>query len=373
MRIACVSCSFNLPGGWKYYNFFETMSRRHKLEISMFTVQDWNGYNDKQLDSLKDISCNVRKFWSIKFSKPNSQYKYLPPSLLPRLIYMQPDIIYAMDEPPALSSFAACLAAKITGASLVLSSWENIQKNWFFPLSVGEHWILSRSALIVAGTEDVRQVYLAKGVDSLRIITLPISGVDPTLFKPDAKRSAKSTTVLFLGRLLKMKGIETILRARKLLNREGRKYKYLFVGSGDMFDTLRKLQRKESDIKVVEWLPPAELIKIYNESAVFVYPSIPSGYWIEQFGFSMAEALCCEVPVIATDVSGPRSIVTNRKSGFLIKIDDAKELASKIDLLMKDKVLRSRMGRYGRRDMMRRYTNNIVGDILYKSFLKLKR
>ena len=86
---------------------------------------------------------------------------------------------------------------------------------------------------------------------------------------------------------------------------------------------------------------------------------------MEQFGFSMVEALSCEVPVIASNVSGPKAII-NGETGFLIPPDDAEMLARKMILLMEDEELRQRLGKKGRGRVLANFTREVIADRLFQ-------
>jgi glycosyltransferase involved in cell wall biosynthesis len=70
--------------------------------------------------------------------------------------------------------------------------------------------------------------------------------------------------------------------------------------------------------------------------------------WQEAFGLSIAEAMACERPVIATQTGGIPEIVAHRKSGILFNRSDAKQLAESILELCSSAELRNLWGKAGR-------------------------
>jgi glycosyltransferase involved in cell wall biosynthesis len=97
--------------------------------------------------------------------------------------------------------------------------------------------------------------------------------------------------------------------------------------------------------------------ELYSHAAVFVCPSI-----YEPFGIINLEAMACETAVVASAVGGIKEVVVDGKTGFLIPLDQmnespfeptnperfARDLAARINQLMKDRQLRERFGKAGR-------------------------
>jgi glycosyltransferase involved in cell wall biosynthesis len=374
MRIAVVGFCFNHPTGLRNLQALKELANRYATYVHIFTVNHWGDFDDKNLGKLQTKYLRINKLPAVFFSKEPSQYKYWMRGLFLSLLRLRPDIVYAQNEPIAIDTFVALLAAKCCKARFGFFSWENICNDWFFPLNAVEKLVLRVSDFVIAGTLDVKDMFLKKGANSQKIVVCAQTGIDTSLFRKSAATLCarygikKSRTVLFVGRLLKMKGIDIILKAKEILDRKGRVYHYLFVGSGEMSEPLRS---GISNVVVVDWMPTEELPKVYNSGGVLVYPSIPTDYWIEQFGYSMVEALSCEIPVIASDVSGPRAIVEHGKSGLLIPVGNAKKLARAIELLLEDRVMQQKFGATGRKRVLKEFGREVVASKLFKLFASL--
>ena len=86
--------------------------------------------------------------------------------------------------------------------------------------------------------------------------------------------------------------------------------------------------------------PISDVKKEYLSSSVFVLPSR-----FEGFGLVIIEAMACGVPVVAFDCeNGPRSIIDNGKTGFLIPPFDINVLAVEVMHLISDANLRKQIG-----------------------------
>ena len=76
----------------------------------------------------------------------------------------------------------------------------------------------------------------------------------------------------------------------------------------------------------------------------------------EPFGLVPVEGMACGKPVVVTRSGGMVESVIDGQAGFIIEKKDAKLLAEKILLLLKDKELAAKMGRQGREHVAARFT-----------------
>jgi alpha-maltose-1-phosphate synthase len=111
-------------------------------------------------------------------------------------------------------------------------------------------------------------------------------------------------------------------------------------------------------IWINEMVDQAATRELYSHAAVFVCPSI-----YEPFGIINLEAMACETAVVASAVGGIKEVVVDGETGFLVPLEQTKEgsfepadpekfardLAGRINQLMKDRQLRERFGNAGRK------------------------
>ena len=93
-----------------------------------------------------------------------------------------------------------------------------------------------------------------------------------------------------------------------------------------------------------------DLPRYFRGSAVSVIPSLEEG-----FGIPAAEAMGCEIPVVATDAGGLPEVVDNGVTGFVVPKGDAGALAHAMDTLLDDPTLRRQMGKAGRERALARF------------------
>lgn len=152
--------------------------------------------------------------------------------------------------------------------------------------------------------------------------------------------------LLSVGRLSWEKGhVFGLLAVRELLNR-GWDVTYEIVGEGPLDGGLRFAASQLGCASAVRFrgkLPHAEVRNAFEKCDVVVLPSL----W-EGISNVALESMAMEVPVVATNVGGMNEVIRNCLTGFLVPPYDALELATKLEILLKEPSLRREMGLRGR-------------------------
>jgi glycosyltransferase involved in cell wall biosynthesis len=170
-----------------------------------------------------------------------------------------------------------------------------------------------------------------------------ISGIN--LYLINSKRAAKAIPeMLFLSNMLKEKGVFTLLKACKLLYSKGIKFKMIFIGEW--------IDINESDFNefvianglqenvYYEGKKFGEEKSVYLERAdIFIHPTLN-----DCFPLAILEAMQYGLPVISTFEGGIPDIVSENETGYLVKKQDVKELADKLQYLIENPDVRRKMG-----------------------------
>jgi glycogen synthase len=215
---------------------------------------------------------------------------------------------------------------------------------------------LACADVITVNSDAMRDELLARsrklglGPKSIRVIK---NGVDLDTFKPPDDWPADDGYVLFVGRVVKQKGVEYLLRAFYYVLRKFPDVRLKIVGNGDLLPQLRRLSANlmlSADqvefVKPTPWLTRREMAALYQGARVVVLPSI-----YEPFGMTALEALACQRPVVASRIGGLREVVQHNVNGFLAEPQDELDLAQWLMTLLADADLRNRLGREGRARM----------------------
>lgn len=215
--------------------------------------------------------------------------------------------------------------------------------------------------------------------DVERLFTIPLdrmhviyNGIDLEEYRPASSVKtleklgvpAGEPYVLFVGRITRQKGIVHLVNAIRYLDPGFRVV--LCAGAPDtpeiaaeMKEAVAAAQRLRPGVSWVEQMVDnTAKVELYSHAGVFVCPSI-----YEPFGIINLEAMACGTAVVASAVGGIKEVVVHGETGFLVPLDQMREspfeptdpetfsrdLAARINELMRDPERRQAMGQAGRR------------------------
>ncbi len=193
------------------------------------------------------------------------------------------------------------------------------------------------------------------------------NGVDLEHFHPDVSPIDEfcdgKLNLLFLGRLEPRKGLNYLLKAYKRVRQEIPDSRLIIVGPGTR---LRRKYRKQvkrdglKDVTFVGYVPYEELPRYYKTCDIFCSPATGR----ESFGIVLLEAMAAGKPVVASNIEGYASVVSDGVEGLLVPPRDDKALAQALISLMTDESLRQQMGARGRAEALEYSWENIAGRVL---------
>jgi phosphatidylinositol alpha-mannosyltransferase len=177
------------------------------------------------------------------------------------------------------------------------------------------------------------------------------NGVDIERFPPDVAPIEKfcdgKLNILFLGRLEHRKGLKYLLEAYQTVKREVPNSRLIVVGSGTR---LRKgyekfvEQNHLADVVFAGYISEEDKPCYFKTADIYCAPS--TGH--ESQGIVLLEAMASGTPIVASNIEGYASVVTNGQEGLLVPPKNSAELAKALVFLLKDKSLRQQMGAKGR-------------------------
>jgi glycosyltransferase involved in cell wall biosynthesis len=188
------------------------------------------------------------------------------------------------------------------------------------------------------------------------------NAVDTDLFKPmNVDRKAwgineRDICLLYVGRLVKMKGLQILLESFKEANREVEMLKLLIVGDGPLRDELVEKTREYELVDRVLFLgpiPPNKLPSIYAASDIAVLPSAYEG-----LSRMLLEAMACGKAVIASDIPANRELITDGQDGFLVAPLAPSSFKGAIVKLALNEGLRESLGKKAREKVSSGYSTS---------------
>jgi glycosyltransferase involved in cell wall biosynthesis len=188
---------------------------------------------------------------------------------------------------------------------------------------------------------------------------LPGSGIDLQSFRPSPSKNG-TFVFLLVSRLIYDKGIVEFVEAAKILRTSGINARFQVLGAKDP-EHKRGLPEHVINRWVsegyIEYLGKATNVRPHLADAdCVVLPSYREGS-----PRSLMEAACMAKPIVATDVPGCRQIVEDGLSGLLCKMQDAEDLAAKMQAMFNIPAdIRAQMGLRGRKKMEAEFSDSVV-------------
>ena len=179
-----------------------------------------------------------------------------------------------------------------------------------------------------------------------------------------AQRRTDCFTFLFVGRLVKDKGITELVEAFVALHREFPQTRLLLVGKEepeqDPLDAeARRVLLNTPQVEIPGELRGAELLACYAAADVLVLPSYREG-----FPNVVLEAGAMGLPCIVTDVNGSREIIENGVNGLIVPPQQVSPLHAAMKQLLTDAPLRERMAAQARPMVASRFEQSFVRQCL---------
>jgi alpha-maltose-1-phosphate synthase len=277
--------------------------------------------------------------------------------------------------------FGGILARKNYGIPLIvtvhslepLRPWkrEQLAGGYDFSLWVEKTALEMADAIIAVSGETKRDIERLFNVDPALVHVIH-NGIDV-----DQYRKVDSTValnrygidpnkpyLLFVGRITRQKGFQHLIRATQFMARDFQVV--LCAAAPDTPGLAEEMKNAVEQAKaerpgiiwIDEMVDQKTACQLYSHAAVFICPSI-----YEPFGIINLEAMACETAVVASAVGGIKEVVVDGETGFLVALDQtnespfeatnpekfARDLAGRVNELMKNSLLRERFGKAGRK------------------------
>ena len=230
----------------------------------------------------------------------------------------------------------------------------------------GTREILGNAAAIVANSAATARLAcdILSGLgrtDTCPRVHVVHPGADPTRFRPNVEGASAwrrevagdGPLLLSVARLVRRKGIDTVIEALPAILTGHPTTTYAVVGTGPDLERLRTLARTlgvSDHVQFVGDVEDVDLPACYAAADLFLLPTreIPAADEVEGFGIAYVEAAAACVPSIAAHTGGVADAVSHGVSGVLVAPDSPDAVAAAAVRLLSNPVLRARLGRNGR-------------------------
>jgi len=160
--------------------------------------------------------------------------------------------------------------------------------------------------------------------------------------------------IFFVGRLVKEKGVQTLLRAAPMIRNAFPEARLVIAGTGPYEKELHRLSTSlglEDYVHFVGYVDDDTRNQLYHLSSVAAFPSS-----YEPFGIVALEAMASRTPVVVGDVGGFQETVRNGKNGLKAMPDNPEHLAEQITYLLSAPKEASRMEEYAWKEIQEKYS-----------------
>jgi glycosyltransferase involved in cell wall biosynthesis len=230
------------------------------------------------------------------------------------------------------------LALKKERMGLDIITWTRIVLGAKFYTAIEKVACKKSDAVITVTPKDRPLIVKSYGIASYKVHVIP-NGVDVEYLKSlankyDFELSAERPWVLFVGRLAPGKGLLDLLHAWRILKEEMRcKGSLLIAGSGELSSIVQLYAQKNLNIIYLSLVPRGKLMKIYEESDVFVLPSL-----FEGLPYTLLEAIASSKPLLISKYLGLQDVLKDYE--YFVDPKNVWELATKLRMLIEDEKLR---------------------------------
>jgi len=199
-------------------------------------------------------------------------------------------------------------------------------------------------------TQKARKCLIKEGCNPKKIIVFPY-GIQVNKFSTQKHlqaRGKKPIRILFVGRLVKEKGLYDILNIFVSLYKSNKNINLYIIGGGQEQNNIISLinQIRLNIVIKVRKVPYSRMFSEYNKADIFCLLSKPTKHWEEYFGMALIEAMASSLPIITTKCGAIPEVVGN--AAILINPGNIKQGKRAFEKLVNDSELRKKIGNIGR-------------------------
>lgn len=204
-----------------------------------------------------------------------------------------------------------------------------------------------RNSLVVVQSNKIKQD-VEKEFPDAKLKVIP-NAVDISEYRANGEK------VIFVGNLIKRKGVRYLIEAMKEVNS-----KLVIIGDGEERENLEELSEELNvDCDFVGEIPSHQVTEYLRDGKLLVLPAIEG----EGFPNVILEAMSVGLPVVATKLAGIPDLVRDGETGFLVEPANPKELANKINKIIRDEDLLKEMSDNCLEEVKKYSWDNIIGQV----------
>ena len=287
------------------------------------------------------------------------------------------DLMFVGYQSNLMAPLARLISSKRVVYNALCSKYESIilDRQEHKPISLHSlyfwliDWLAYKTAHLILVESEEQKKFLTKFfLANPKKFKVIFTGADEALFYPDpAIAKFEEFTVIFRGWFLPATGVEYVIEAAKLLEKEH--IKFILIGHGAY---IPKVKEKIATLQVTN----LELITDYLSDDDLRAKMLASHICLGQFSEHIRlertiqnktfESLALALPYITRDSKSNREILTDGQNCLFVKAADPQDLADKIMILKNDPELTKKIARNGYQTFITKLSPEVLGKHLVK-------
>ena len=355
LRVLVISHSAIQP---TYHKKFQEISKYHDISLRVIVPEEWFENYQKLYFSQLDFGENL-SFYPAKVAFPGYGSRFFfPKGIVKHFKEFKPDIIHLEEEPWSLCALQTIILRAIfcPKSKLIFRTSLSIpvKLKFNFLVSLIEKLTFKKADFAFILSKQAGDILIQKGYH--KGMRISPNGVDTQIFKKmDVKEfkqdlgiNENDFVIGYVGRLMKMKGLDTLLKAFSMLNKGAPQPRLLILGSGEYKEEMLSLASNlgiADNLTLIDAVPAEDVPKYINCMDVLVLPSITTPGWVEFFGRVLVEAMVCQIPVIGSNSGEIPNVIGD--AGFIFQEGNEEDLKDKLSLLITNPQLRQSLAMKG--------------------------
>jgi len=240
--------------------------------------------------------------------------------------------------------------------------------------------LLKQANRLIAINKQIKSNYSKLGISETRVVYIP-NGVDTKKFCPAANKEAlrkklglplNTTILIFTGRLMKQKGLDTLIKAFAKLESIYDNVFLLVVGGVNVDVGIGNTKQREADLNKKAWAVTLgeacdkaanagvknikftgfvdNVADFLAASDIFVFPSLTEG-----MSNSLLEAMSWGLAIVASDIAANTAVVEDGTTGLLFEVKDAGKLLACLIKLLENPLKLKKLAKAARIEVKKKY------------------
>lgn len=354
----CYLADINSTHTHKFLNYF--VKKGYDIHVISLGKGEYNGVKVHSLDIEDNVMKGKSEKGKVGYLKKIKKVKEL-------INEIKPDILHAH-----YASSYGLLGALANYHPYIISVWGS--DVYDFPIKSPIHKMIIKYNLkkadYILSTSNVMKKETEKYTN--KEIKVTPFGVDINKFYPN-KVESDEIIIGTIKTLEEKYGVQYLVKAFKQVKEENKDLdiKLRIGGKGSQEDYLKNLCRElhiENDVTFLGFVKPDDVIKEFQRFDISVFPSTLDS---ESFGVAAVESEACGTPVIVSNVGGLMESTKPNETSLVIEKKSVEDLAEKLNILVRDKDLRIKMGKAARKFVEDNYSLEKNFEYINKIYLHM--